>query len=746
MENIKNRFLLIGLASVIVAFTFAVFQGYSFKLVLLGTVLLNGCLMGAIEYGKHVSKPLVWQVIIIIFIGVSINILLEWGIPELFGSSNFIKPYKPLAFLPIISCVIVSAIEYKSLSKQIHQRIDACFPPLWGIVSGCLIVLLVDGNKDAYIKSMSILIVVVALIITACFKSKRRYHSGIHYEISKGGYLKYIGGFVGLMLVVSYMLPMMNQLPFHHLVVTQVEKWLKWQQDSHEEINLTRYPSVSDRIICEVKSDAPVYLRRLAYETYNEGSWKVSQETSRGWTSIGGGISEQIYPQFREMLTSLAEGEVVVEDLAQPIKEILDKPSGPIKEKKIIIKEEQVPKNYLSVNGLYNIEEIHDARSLIGYKGTLEDIYFTNSNNAQKANYAVYYNDYVLEEGSREKDVLEHMTVEEYSRLVSQVFFYSKEKSEGLEVLEEQIESYKKVKTRYIQMPNDISEEIKEYGEFITLGCYGDLEKAEKIEEELKYSGNYIYQIGAGYKDASNDPVLDFLLYGKAGTCQDFASGMVLLCRSIGLPARYVDGYLAREKNEEGGYVVRQKDAHAFVEVYISGYGWMLFDPTTSYRSFSGKSQEMPYASFISILDKRGSNSVKGIGLGIIFITIFIGGSKRIRIYLWGLLISRKSSDKIIQLLLKKILKVLEGKGYPMMQEETLSQYTERLQEKGIDIRVMTECFERYYYGKKKPLMRELREIYRLYIELNTKGSILNKKRQYEKSIIVKETDEMSIE
>ena len=56
---------------------------------------------------------------------------------------------------------------------------------------------------------------------------------------------------------------------------------------------------------------------------------------------------------------------------------------------------------------------------------------------------------------------------------------------------------------------------------------------------------------------------------------------MALLCRSIGIPARYVTGYLVTEKNSETGrYIVREKDAHAFVEVYIAGYGWMTFDPT----------------------------------------------------------------------------------------------------------------------------------------------------------------------
>ena len=54
------------------------------------------------------------------------------------------------------------------------------------------------------------------------------------------------------------------------------------------------------------------------------------------------------------------------------------------------------------------------------------------------------------------------------------------------------------------------------------------------------------------------------------------------------MPARYVEGYVAKELDTETGkYIVRQKHGHAFPEVYIAGYGWMIFEPTVSDESDS---------------------------------------------------------------------------------------------------------------------------------------------------------------
>jgi protein-glutamine gamma-glutamyltransferase len=76
------------------------------------------------------------------------------------------------------------------------------------------------------------------------------------------------------------------------------------------------------------------------------------------------------------------------------------------------------------------------------------------------------------------------------------------------------------------------------------------------------------------------DPVLDFLFVNKSGHCEYFATGMVLLARAAGIPARFVAGYRVGEETPFGYYVVRERNAHAWVEAWIPGTGWTTRDPT----------------------------------------------------------------------------------------------------------------------------------------------------------------------
>ena len=77
------------------------------------------------------------------------------------------------------------------------------------------------------------------------------------------------------------------------------------------------------------------------------------------------------------------------------------------------------------------------------------------------------------------------------------------------------------------------------------------------------------------------DPIANFLFERKQGHCEYFASSMAVMLRTLGIPSRVVNGFRTDEFNDiTGNYVVRAKDAHAWVEAYFPGYGWQTFDPT----------------------------------------------------------------------------------------------------------------------------------------------------------------------
>jgi hypothetical protein len=81
----------------------------------------------------------------------------------------------------------------------------------------------------------------------------------------------------------------------------------------------------------------------------------------------------------------------------------------------------------------------------------------------------------------------------------------------------------------------------------------------------------------------SGDAIDDFLFRTRKGYCEHFASAFAFLMRAAGIPARIVGGYLGGERNPFGNYlIVRQSDAHVWVEVWLPKTGWTRVDPTST--------------------------------------------------------------------------------------------------------------------------------------------------------------------
>ena len=86
----------------------------------------------------------------------------------------------------------------------------------------------------------------------------------------------------------------------------------------------------------------------------------------------------------------------------------------------------------------------------------------------------------------------------------------------------------------------------------------------------LARSGEYTYTLDLRRQDANIDPVMDFLVNVKAGHCERFASALALMLRSQGVPSRVVVGFRGRrERSDDGAYVIRQNQAHAWVEILV---------------------------------------------------------------------------------------------------------------------------------------------------------------------------------
>jgi hypothetical protein len=95
--------------------------------------------------------------------------------------------------------------------------------------------------------------------------------------------------------------------------------------------------------------------------------------------------------------------------------------------------------------------------------------------------------------------------------------------------------------------------------------------------------GEYRYSLTLKRQQRALDPIADFLLNVKTGHCERFASALALALRSLGVPSRVIKGYRGADEEHAGEYVVRQDQAHSWVQVLVrdgEGWAWLTLDPT----------------------------------------------------------------------------------------------------------------------------------------------------------------------
>ncbi len=133
------------------------------------------------------------------------------------------------------------------------------------------------------------------------------------------------------------------------------------------------------------------------------------------------------------------------------------------------------------------------------------------------------------------------------------------------------------IRSQYLQVPMG-SQQVADLAYRVSQQATTPFERTVAIQQHLLE--NYRYSLEADTTMLSH-PLEEFLFTRKTGYCEHYATAMVVMLRTVGIPARLVTGFLATEWNEYGNYfTVRQRDAHAWVEVYFPRSGWITMDPT----------------------------------------------------------------------------------------------------------------------------------------------------------------------
>ncbi len=130
----------------------------------------------------------------------------------------------------------------------------------------------------------------------------------------------------------------------------------------------------------------------------------------------------------------------------------------------------------------------------------------------------------------------------------------------------------------YLSLPPRLDPRVRKLAEKVTLNATNPYDRAAAIQGYLRNSFQYTLNPP---RSQLSDPIPNFLFVSQKGYCEYFASAMAVMLRTLGIPARLVNGFQTGAYNRFGkDFIIRDRDAHSWVEVYFPHYGWIPFDPT----------------------------------------------------------------------------------------------------------------------------------------------------------------------
>jgi uncharacterized membrane protein len=306
------------------------------------------------------------------------------------------------------------------------------------------------------------------------------------------------------------------------------------------------------------------------------------------------------------------------------------------------------------------------------------------------------------------------------------------------------------IKDKYTVLPDTLPDRVVKLALEITEGKETSYDKLKAIEEHL--INNYTYSVTPGMIPEGEDFVDQFLFEKKEGFCTSFATTMAILGRCVGIPTRYVEGFvLDYTSKEDIYYLVRKHKAHSWAEAYFEGVGWIPFEATPPYHeeryvTWRDKKHyyEVPdYSRYyrleeepvISIAPKPVNKDKKEVSGGaitgiVIFFAILVMLLTFIMYYLMLRYRYKKAYNKAdfstkMYMLFIRILTMLRREGLVLHPEETILMLDERVKKNylfnGIVFRDVANVFMRYRYAEAEVSGKEFRKVETFYIGLKDK-------------------------
>ncbi|GAA3733689.1 transglutaminase-like putative cysteine protease [Spinactinospora alkalitolerans] len=137
------------------------------------------------------------------------------------------------------------------------------------------------------------------------------------------------------------------------------------------------------------------------------------------------------------------------------------------------------------------------------------------------------------------------------------------------------------VDERYLEVPEGMDPRVDALTESIVADASGPHARAVALQDWFT-DGRFTYDLQPPGIPRGADPLPYFLFDSRIGYCEQFAAAMAVMARQAGIPARVAVGYTSGEEMPDGRWMVTERNAHAWPELYFEGHGWLRFEPTPS--------------------------------------------------------------------------------------------------------------------------------------------------------------------
>ncbi|HOM03652.1 MAG TPA: transglutaminase-like domain-containing protein [Acetivibrio sp.] len=688
----------------------------------------------------------------------------------IFAAYNFAQKYANIktllffafSFLYLIVCQVVMGIEDKDVflflitvygyASTIYYFTIIRYRVAVVFIIG-LIPFLIHTARTAKGITIHFIIYILLFFLLYFERTRKKRAETVRYNVPiNEWYYVTMSVFLALVFLVSLIAPKPNVIPrlaYVNAVIEQVAQPLGGaaaQQNLFQGINNNLYNPFSiktqsqldsltapqsDRVLFEVAAQEPVYLRIQSWDKYEDNVWKIGNEKLKEYKPVRSFYNDGIKYNVFVDLVKKAKKEGIILSALPETSEIWNYDSNlPEKRKATILNVNSYSTKFIPVP-IGAIDVYSEGKNS-------EKIYMNKlgscSSGAQSSwkSYDVEYITQRIATNSFEHNLIKIL---DRTRAESLLDMNAYKKNDGepldisydnLNVLYAATEDLKSVYENYTQLPQNISDRVFKLAQKITEGKESTYDKALAIEQYF-HNSDYVYDLDPPRIPSGAEAIDYFLFDSKKGFCIHYASAMVVLARACGLPARYSEGYVADEfDSSTGRFVVRDKDAHAFPEVYIPGYGWMVFEPTVSVMEQDALSIFFDKVKSILVsFEETVVNIIEIIPVWVRILSIpfflftlmfWIWILRRVYIHFWKKKMLKLDANKAVDRILSKIIKLLGVVNLDRDLHETPLQYGQRIyMESGIDVLDFIEIFNKSKYAKVEPTVDDVKRGIALY-------------------------------